>query len=221
MKGAEIDTVFCSYSTDDCATVDEYPGRNTHSEMRFDQVVEELAKTPGREVRGEIRRLGDLGYLIFNDLLWADDWKTFPIGADLEDHRMGRPIADALMGHDSAAWSTQMIHQSAVEFFEGRNSLNLRDMTMWCNKLLHKILLDMDITDEEESVFEDYKVHQQLLPQCHGGWRLVFAGYSVSHQPAPLAMNCLTNIWRLWIGIPAVSSLPLRGITSASWQISC
>jgi len=178
MKGAEIDTVFCSYSTDDCATVDEYPGRNTHSEMRFDQVVEELAKTPGREVRGEIRRLGDLGYLIFNDLLWADDWKTFPIGADLEDHRMGRPIADALMGHDSAAWSTQMIHQSAVEFFEGRNSLNLRDMTMWCNKLLHKILLDMDITDEEESVFEDYKGSSTIIATVPrwlaSGLRLVF-----------------------------------------------
>jgi len=157
MKDASIDEVFCSYSEDDCATVDGYPGHNTHSELRFDEVVEELAKTPGREVRGEIRRLGDLGYLIFNELLWVNDWKTFPIGGDLEDHRKGRPIADALMGHDSGAWSRDMIRQSAEEFWRGRTSVNQRDMTRWNTKLLHKILLDMDITDEEEDTFNDYK----------------------------------------------------------------
>jgi len=157
MAGASIDEVFCSRSEDDCATVDEYPGYNTHSELRYDQVNEELAKSPEREVRGEIRRLGDLGYLIFNDLLWYNDWKAFPIGADLEDHRKGRPIADDLMGHDSAAWSRDMIRQSAEEFFREHQSFNQRDMIRWNNKLLHKILLDMDLTDEEETKFEDYK----------------------------------------------------------------
>lgn len=101
--------------------------------------------------------MGDLGYLIFNDLLWAEDWKTFPIGADLKDHRMGRPIADALMGSNSEAWSRDMIRQSAEEFFRGRVSFNQRDMIRWNTKLLHKILLDMDITDEEEEAFESYK----------------------------------------------------------------
>jgi len=157
MAGASIDDVFCSYSEDDCATVDEYPGRNTHSELRFDQVVEEMGRVPEREVRGEIRRLGDLGYLIFNELLWADDWKTFPIGGDLEDHRKARPVGDALMGHDSGAWTRDMIRQSAEEFFQGRESLNNRDMTAWNTKLLHKILLNLDITDEEEVTFNDYK----------------------------------------------------------------
>lgn len=157
MKGNEIDEVFCSYSQDDCATVDEYPGRNTHSELRLDAVVSQLADVPQREVRGEIRRLGDLGYLIFNDLLWHNDWMTFPIGADLEDHRKGRPIADALMGSNSAAWSRDMIRQSAEEFFQGRESFNQRDLTRWNNKLLHKILMDMDLTDEEEDAFESYK----------------------------------------------------------------
>jgi len=157
MSGASIDEVFCSYSEDDCATVDEYPGRNTHSELRYDQVVEELGRVPEREVRGEIRRLGDLGYLIFNELLWANDWKTFPIGGDLEDHRKARPVGDALMGHESGAWTRDMIRQSAEEFFQGRESLNPRDMTQWNTKLLHKILLNLDITDEEEATFNDYK----------------------------------------------------------------
>jgi len=162
MSGAEIDKVFCSRSEDDCATVDNYPGRHTHSELRLDNVAEELAKSPEREVRGEIRRLGDLGYLIFNELLWHNDWKTFPIGADLEDHRMGRPIADALMGHDSAAWSRGMIRQEAEEFFRGRTSFNQRDMIRWNNKLLHKILLDMDLTDDEETKFQNYKSSSTL-----------------------------------------------------------
>jgi hypothetical protein len=157
MKDAEYTELFCSYSEDDCATVDEYPGYDTHTEMRLDVVVEELAKTPEREVRGEIVRLGDLGYLIFNDLLWANDWKTFPIGADLADHRKGRPVADALMGSNSEAWSREMIRESAEEFFRGRESFNQRDMIRWNNKLLHKILMDLDLTDEEETIFEDYK----------------------------------------------------------------
>jgi len=157
MSGSDYSETFCSRSEDDCATVDEYPGYDTHTEMRYDVVVEELAKTPEREVRGEISRLGDLGYLIFNDLLWANDWKTFPIGSDLEDHRKGRPVADALMGSNSAAWSREMIRASAEEFFQGRESFNQRDLIRWNNKLLHKILMDMDITDEQEIVFEDYK----------------------------------------------------------------
>jgi len=157
MKDADYKDLFCSYSEDDCATVDEYPGYDTHTEMRLDVVVEELAKTPEREVRGEIVRLGDLGYLIFNDLLWARDWKTFPIGADLADHRKGRPVADALMGSNSQAWNRQMIRESAEEFFRGRESFNQRDLIRWNNKLLHKIMMDLDLTDEEETVFEDYK----------------------------------------------------------------
>lgn len=157
MAGADMNELFCSRSEDDCATVDEYPGYNTHSEMRFDEVVTELAKTPEREVRGEIRRLGDLGYLIFNDLLWHNDWKTFPIGADIEDHRKSRPVGDVLMGHNSPAWNRQMIRESAEEFFRGRESLNERDLVRWNNKLLHKILMDIDMTDEEEANFEEYK----------------------------------------------------------------
>jgi len=157
LKNKDISEVWCPRSENDCETVDGFPGHDTHTELRFDHVVRELANTPGREVRGEIRRLGDLGYLIFNDLIWANDWKTFPIGADLEDHRKGRPIADALMGHDSGAWSRDMIRESAEEFFRVHQSFNQRDLIRWNNKLLHKVLLNIDMTDEEEDVFQTYK----------------------------------------------------------------
>merc|ERR1719409_481629 len=105
MKGNSYTDTFCSRSKDDCATVDGYPGWNSHSELRFEKIVEELQKTPGREESGEIRRGGDLGYFIFNDLLWSKDWKTFPIGADFEDHHKHRPTADLLMGSNSRAWN--------------------------------------------------------------------------------------------------------------------
>lgn len=157
MGGTPYDETFCSFSTDGCATVDGFPGHNSHTELRLDQAAEELAKVPEREVRGEIVKLGDLGYLIFNHLLWHKDWNTFPIGADLADHRKGRPVADALMGHDSGAWSRDMIRQKAEEFFEGRNSLNQRDMTKFNTKLLHKIMLNLDLTDKEEEFFNSYK----------------------------------------------------------------
>jgi len=157
LAGTDNNEAFCPQSTDNCSTIDGFPGHDTHTEMRFDHVVEELAKTPEREVRGEIRRLGDLGYLIFNDLLWANDWKTFPIGADLEDHRKHRPTADLLMGSDSPAWNRATVRRMAEHFFEGRESLNQRDMNRWIHKLFHKLMLDMDITDEEETDFAAYK----------------------------------------------------------------
>lgn len=127
MSDSDYTETFCSRSTDDCATVDEYPGYDTHSELTHAKVVEELPKTPGREVRGEIRRMGDLGYLIFNDLLWYNDWRTFPIGADIEDHRKHRPTADALMNSNSAAWNREMVREWAQNFFEGRTSISQAD----------------------------------------------------------------------------------------------
>lgn len=163
MSGAPYDETFCHYSRDGCVTTDEYPGRNTHSELTFDRVVEELQEVPEREVTGQIRRLGDLGYLIFNEKLWHNDWKTFPIGADLADHRMGRPIADALMGHDSAAWSREFIRQEAEKFFQGRESLSPTDMDNWNAKVLHKILLNWDVTDEELEFFQSYKGKQTIV----------------------------------------------------------
>merc|ERR1711957_689849 len=95
LRGHDYDATFCSLSHDDCATTDAFPGETTHSELRFAQVADQLARVPEMEVTGQIRRQGDLGYFIFNDITWEDDWKTFPIGADIEDHRKGRTIADA------------------------------------------------------------------------------------------------------------------------------
>eukprot|EP00931_Biecheleriopsis_adriatica_P003920 TRINITY_DN105668_c0_g1_i1.p1 TRINITY_DN105668_c0_g1~~TRINITY_DN105668_c0_g1_i1.p1 ORF type:complete len:1206 (-),score=193.07 TRINITY_DN105668_c0_g1_i1:8-3625(-) len=168
MAGKSYSDVFCSRSTDNCDTVDNFPGSNVHSVLDFGKVVEELQKTPEREERGEIRRLGDLGYFIFNDLLWTKDWKTFPIGANFEDHRKHRPTADKLMGHDSSAWNRTMIRKSAETFLESRQTLTKADLSTWTNKLFHKILLDIDLTDDEAAEFEDYKgssMMAALLPR--------------------------------------------------------
>jgi hypothetical protein len=157
MKGRRYDETFCSYSKDNCSTVDGYPGKNSHSELKFEKVVNELPNIPSREVNGEIRRLGDLGYFIFNDLLWTKDWKTFPIGADIEDHRKHRPTADLLMGKDSPAWNRKMIRMAVKKFFRRRKTMTKADYSMFVTKLFHKILLDMDLTEIEVLDFEKYK----------------------------------------------------------------
>lgn len=166
MVRQDYSTSFCSGSAgsnDGCLTSDGFPGATTHNELSFSQVTQQLASVPEMEVSGQVRRLGDLGYFIFNDIMWEDDWKTFPIGADLEDHRKARPIADAVLGSDSTAWSTGMIREKAQEFFQGRNSFTQADLSKWINKLLHKIMLDMDITDAEEAEFEQYKSQSFIL----------------------------------------------------------
>lgn len=156
-KGNNYVETFCSRSKDGCATVDGFPASNSHSELTFDVIVKELMETPGREEQGLIRRLGDLGYFIFNDLLWAKDWKTFPIGADFEDHHKHRPTADKLMGHTSQAWSRELIREHVQEFFHGRTSMKDADYGKFVTKLFHKILLDMDLSDVEVEDFQSYK----------------------------------------------------------------
>jgi hypothetical protein len=157
MKGNSYTETFCSRSKDNCATVDGYPGSFSHSELTFQKITEELPSVPEREINGSIRRLGDLGYFIFNDLLWTRDWKTFPIGADLEDHRKHRPTADLLMGWNSAAWNKDMISDSAQAFFRGRTSIKQEDYNLWVSRLLHKILLDIELSDADAEEFESYK----------------------------------------------------------------
>lgn len=157
MKGNSYTDTFCSRSEDQCATVDGYPGSNSHSELTYHVVANELEKTPAKEVSGEIRRLGDLGYFIFNDLLWSDDWKTFPIGADIEDHQKHRPTADLLMGSDSHAWNKEMIQDAVKKFFDGRKTMTKEDYNAFVTRLFHKILLNMELTEFEVIDFEKYK----------------------------------------------------------------
>jgi len=157
MKGKSYSDTFCSRSKDNCATVDGYPGPNSHSELKFAKIVEELPKVPRMEETGKIRRLGDLGYLIMNDLLWTKDWKTFPIGADFGDHRKARPIADALQGKSSKAWNTKIVRASVAEFFKDRTQLTYADYSGWSTKFFHKIMLDIDLSADEVKEFENFK----------------------------------------------------------------
>jgi len=161
--GKEYDVYFCSQSQDDCATADGFPSETTHNEFTLAEVAEQLSQVPMMELTGQINRQGDLGYFIFNDYIWEDDWKTFPIGADLADHRLGRPVIDAVAGQDSMAWSTDMIREKAQEFFQGRTSFTQADLTVWNNKLQHKILLDMDLTDADEAAFAEYKSRSFII----------------------------------------------------------
>lgn len=169
--------MYCPRSTDGCKTVDGWPKNHLHY-LTFDKVVEELAETPQREVTGMIRRLGDLGGFIFNDLLWAKDWKTFPIGADLEDHRKVRPVADRILGRGSKAWDRDMIRGMVEDFFQGNKEIKEDIVKKWVTKVLHKILFNMDITDIEASDFEEYKS----------------ASLSVSILPRWLAFDSITGL---------------------------
>jgi len=159
----ESDPEDCAATSSCCSKVDGHPGHNSKSDLTFDVIVKELMTVPEREEKGTIRRLGDLGYFIFNDLLWNEDWKTFPIGADFADHRKNRPFADLLMGSKSPAWNREMIKKSVQEFFEKRTSMTSADHATFVTKLFHKILLDMDISEVEVADFEAYKASAMMI----------------------------------------------------------
>lgn len=132
-----------------------------HVELTFATVVEELPKTPEKEVNGTMIRMGDLGGYVFNHYLWdvyEDDWTSFPIGtSDISLHRVVRPLADYLMGVGSPVWSQEILQNHAEEFLATRNTLNNTDLRLWTNKLFHKLFLDIDMTDQDAQDFEDYK----------------------------------------------------------------
>lgn len=132
-----------------------------HVELTFETIVEELPKTPGKEVNGTMVRMGDLGGYVFNYLLWdvyEDDWMSFPIGtSDIPLHRVARPIADYLMGVGSPVWSADILRPFMEEFIETRTTLNNTDLRLFTNKVFHKLFLDIDMTDQDAQDFEDYK----------------------------------------------------------------
>lgn len=152
-------------------------------ELTFDVVVEQLPKTPEREVTGEVVRMGDLGGYIFNHLIWENDWKQFPIGtSDVALHRVARPVADYVMGRGSPVWSRDIIRPFAEEFFETHRTINKEDLDLWINKVNHKIFLDIDMSDQDAVDFETYKddaITVSALPTwmaSAGRWALGLSG---------------------------------------------
>jgi hypothetical protein len=120
-----------------------------------------LGKAPTLEVEGKIRRMGDLGGFIFNELLWEDDWMTFPIGADIEDHRKARPVADFVTGDQKRSgpkgWTREIIAEHVQEFFSNRQSFKEDDVKKLVGKILHRVFFNVKITDIEATDFEIYK----------------------------------------------------------------
>lgn len=164
MSGKNYKDIFCGKSKDNCETVENFPGPS-FSHLKYDAIIKELATIPERELTGEIRKRGDLGYFIFNNYLWntnnpLDDWKQFPIGARLEDHAMHRPIADELWGEEAAERNRPMIREMMTQYIN--NVVNITDkgdgsIDNLINKILHKMAFDYDMPDAEATKFGSYK----------------------------------------------------------------
>jgi hypothetical protein len=152
---------FCSRSTDDCATTDNFPGPNDHSELTWEAVKNGLEQVPRLQESGEVVRLNDLGYLILNTAMWdvqEGDVKTLGLGVTVEDHKYFRPMMDNVLGQGSQWWNQEMVADWTREFFQNRGSLDAgHDVSEWSTKFLHKIHLNLDLTDEEARDFYDFQ----------------------------------------------------------------
>merc|ERR1719329_301654 len=175
---------FCSRSTDDCATVDNFPSPNDHSELTWQAVKDGLEQVPHLQETGQVFRLNDLGYLILNTAMWdvqEGDVKTLGLGLTVHDHRYFRPMMDALVGAGSQWWNPEMVADFTRDFFQNRQSIDAdRDVCAWSTKLLHKIHLNMDLTDAEATEFYEFQglavivtaMSQTIVDHPVGRWGL-------------------------------------------------
>lgn len=175
---------FCSRSTDDCATTDNFPGPNDHSELTWEAVKNGLEQVPRLQESGEVVRLNDLGYLILNDAMWdvqEGDVKTLGLGVSIEDHKYLRPMLDNLLGAGSQWWDADMVDEYTHEFFRDRQSLDAgHGISNWATKFLHKIHLNLDLSDAEAHEFYEFQdlavivtaMSQSIVDNPVGRWGL-------------------------------------------------
>jgi len=80
--------------------------------------------------------------------------KSIGLGQTKENHAFVRPyLANAL---DKGNWSDEWLQQKASAFFANRDKVESSDLAWWVAQLLHKIHLDLDITEAEAKEFADY-----------------------------------------------------------------
>jgi hypothetical protein len=161
---------YCSHSEDDCATIDGFPGNNLLQYASWKMVAEDLKTLPARLDSGEVVRLNELGWQRLSDSLWLDDYpitgyKSILLALNLTDQAFFRPIADQLF-----AMRSKVAVEDGVRDFIADSMKNGPQVADSTQKLLHKVVLGLDISEMEASELSSLQTQSLVFLPFAPSW---------------------------------------------------
>jgi len=140
-----------------------YPGPEAQSYLTSTEIAQKMTSVPSSQKSGKITRRNMLGYLVLNDMFWYDlpeGEQGLGLGAaSVETHSFVRPKLDRVFG----SWDATSIERSVVDFLNGKSQVSFQnDPKVWTQQVLHRVVYDMDISEQEAQDFIDFQA--KVLP---------------------------------------------------------
>lgn len=157
-------------------TTREGPGPATTTKMGFEDVRRTCEAMAGKIEAGVLERRNELGMQVLGPGAWPEapgGLETIVLGQSRENHAFFRPILAAALdnGADGAAtcdgsrcWNEAWLERKADEFIRSRgDGFDTSDTKWFVSQLLHKILLDIDLSEAAAREFASFMNSMLLL----------------------------------------------------------
>jgi hypothetical protein len=156
------------------AKVKSGPGPNTTLYLGWQDVRDRLASVGEKFVDGSAQRQNELGIQIQNGVVWPNspggERKIF-LGSNVDNHAFVRPLFAQVLDKSqgtgscdgSTCWNRNWLTQQAKTWLTGRYAIESSDFSWYVTKILHKVHMNIDLTDAEAQDFVDY-MGKVLLP---------------------------------------------------------
>lgn len=138
-----------------------FPGPTAQSYLTNGEIRAKMEAVPELQATGQITRTNMLGFLMINDKFWFDlpeGQQGLGLGGQSMDlHRLVRPVTDRVFGEEGD-WDAARIAQSAREFVDSKSQIDMKkDVKIWGQQVLHRIVFGIDISEEEAADFGDFQ----------------------------------------------------------------
>lgn len=140
-------------------------GPNTYTFFGWAEACAMLSSWGDRIRNGTMRRHNELGTAIMGSGPWPETG-TIALGFSNQDHGVARPyIGRAVDGSrrpegeycdGSNGWNRDYLRQVWRQRFQMIDQFNTSDVGWWCTIILHKIHVNMDLTDDEAQSFMNF-----------------------------------------------------------------
>jgi hypothetical protein len=173
-------------------------GPNTTTYFGFYEAKELLSSWGRRIQEGSLVRHNELGTAIMGSGPWPETG-SIALGFSNADHAVARPyiglavdgarLPEGVPCDGSNGWNRQYLRQFWRQRLNSQDSFSTSDMGWWCTQLLHKIHLNIDLTDEECQEFMNF-------PSClsfPGAGKVGVGLGNITDRELPL-IKCFTPI---------------------------
>jgi len=144
-------------------TVGEGPGPNTRSFYHWDDCARIMKDFGPRLADGTMKRENELGMTFLNDAPFPEGPKKIALGWSREDHAAVRPylgktldgarMAENVVCDGSNGWNRQWLRRVMRQRLSESDELNTLDLTKFFSVILHKVHLNVEVTEEQTEEF--------------------------------------------------------------------